>query len=175
MSVTDTGIGIAIEKQSLIFEKFTQENSATTRQFGGTGLGLVITKKLLELYDTEINLESEPGKGAKFSFTIMLEIGSELKTNKAIEAGIDLLNENTLKGVKILLVEDYPINIKVATKFLERWKIDIDIAENGKIATEKFENGKYDVILMDIQMPVMDGYTATAELEEIDNKFPLLL
>lgn len=173
VSVTDTGIGIAIEKQSLIFEKFTQENSATTRQFGGTGLGLVITKKLLELYDTEINLESEPGKGAKFSFTIMLEIGSELK-NKAIEAGIDLLNENTLKGVRILLVEDYPINIKVATKFLERWKIDIDIAENGLIATEKYEKGKYDVILMDIQMPVMDGYTAAELIRAKDATIPII-
>lgn len=173
VSVADTGIGIASDKQAMIFDKFTQENSATTRQFGGTGLGLVITKKLLELHGSEIQLESESGKGAKFFFTISLEIGSELK-NKASEGSNELLNENTLKGVKVLLVEDYPINIKVATKFLERWKIEIEVAENGLIATEKFEKGRYDVILMDIQMPVMDGYTAAEKIRAMDADIPII-
>lgn len=172
VSVADTGIGIALDKQAMIFDKFTQENSATTRQFGGTGLGLVITKKLLELHGSEIQLESESGKGAKFFFTISLEIGSELK-NKTSENTNDL-NENTLKGVKVLLVEDYPINIKVATKFLERWQIQIDVAENGLIATEKFEKGRYDVILMDIQMPVMDGYTAAEKIRAMDADIPII-
>ncbi|WP_435353400.1 response regulator [Emticicia sp. SJ17W-69] len=173
VSVADTGIGIPLEKQALIFEKFTQANSETTRQFGGTGLGLVITKKLLELYDSEIQLESEAGKGAKFFFTIELEIGSELK-NKASEGSNELLNENTLKGVRILLVEDYPINIKVATKFLERWQVELDVAENGLIATEKHEKGRYDVILMDIQMPVMDGYSAAEKIREVDSEVPII-
>jgi signal transduction histidine kinase len=172
VSVADTGIGIALDKQAMIFDKFTQENSATTRQFGGTGLGLVITKKLLELHGSEIQLKSESGKGAKFFFIISLEIGSELK-NKASE-NINDLNENTLKGVKVLLVEDYPINIKVATKFLERWQIEIEVAENGLIATEKFEKGRYDVILMDIQMPVMDGYTAAEKIRAIDADIPII-
>ena len=113
------------------------------------------------------------GKGAKFFFTIELEIGSELK-NKASEASTELLNENTLKGVKILLVEDYPINIKVATKFLERWQVELDVAENGLIATEKHEKGRYDVILMDIQMPVMDGYTAAEKIRETDKDVPII-
>jgi CheY-like chemotaxis protein len=76
--------------------------------------------------------------------------------------------------VKVLLVEDYSINIKVATKFLERWKIEIDVAENGLIATEKFEIGKYDIILMDIQMPIMDGYTATQKIREKDTNIPII-
>lgn len=173
VSVADTGIGIPKEKHSMIFEKFTQANSETTRQFGGTGLGLVITKKLLELHQSEIHLESEAGKGSKFSFIIDLEIGSEI-TNKISDISNNLLNEHTLKGVKVLLVEDYSINIKVATKFLERWKIEIDVAENGLIATEKFEIGKYDIILMDIQMPIMDGYTATQRIREKDANIPII-
>jgi CheY-like chemotaxis protein len=173
VSVADTGIGIPKEKHSMIFEKFTQANSETTRQFGGTGLGLVITKKLLELHQSEIHLESEAGKGSKFSFMIDLEIGSEI-TNKISDISNNLLNEHTLKGVKVLLVEDYSINIKVATKFLERWKIEIDVAENGLIATEKFEIGKYDIILMDIQMPIMDGYTATQKIREKDTNIPII-
>lgn len=173
VSVADSGIGIALDKQAMIFDKFTQENSATTRQYGGTGLGLVITKKLLELHGSEIQLESEVGKGAKFFFKISLEIGSEVK-NKALEGATDLLNEDTLKGVRVLLVEDYPINIKVATKFLERWQIKVEIAENGLIATEKFEKRRYDVILMDIQMPVMDGYTAAEKIRAIDAEVPII-
>ena len=172
-SVTDTGIGIAPQKQELIFDKFTQANSETTREFGGTGLGLVITKKLLQLYGSEIKLESVLGEGAKFYFSIVLESVLEV-VNPKKDIDIKFLQENLLQGVKVLLVEDYPINIKLATKFLERWKINIDIAENGKIAVEKFRINKYDLILMDIQMPVMDGYMATAEIRKIDTKIPII-
>ncbi len=173
ISVTDTGIGIPLEKQSMIFDKFTQANSETTRQFGGTGLGLVITRSLLQLHGSDIHLESEEGKGSTFYFTLELEIGTELRT-KVNESHAELLNENTLKGVRVLLVEDYPMNIKVATKFLERWQIVIDVAENGQIALDKYERGKYDVILMDIQMPVLDGYTATARIRETDTDIPII-
>lgn len=173
ISVIDTGIGIAKNKQASIFEKFTQANSETTRQFGGTGLGLVITKKLLHLYKSEIHIESELEKGSKFFFSIELEIGTSLK-NKSIEANNELLNENTLKGVKVLLVEDYPVNVKVATKFLERWQIVLDVAENGQVAVDKYASGKYDVILMDIQMPLMDGYTATTKIREMDATIPII-
>ncbi|MEA5402418.1 ATP-binding protein [Arcicella sp. DC2W] len=173
ISVIDTGIGIPLDKQAMIFDKFTQANSETTRQFGGTGLGLVITRSLLQLHGSDIHLESEEGKGSTFYFTLDLEIGTELRT-KVNEAHTELLNENTLKGVKVLLVEDYPMNIKVATKFLERWQIVIDVAENGQIALDKYERGKYDVILMDIQMPVLDGYTATARIRETDTDTPII-
>ncbi|PWK20104.1 signal transduction histidine kinase [Arcicella aurantiaca] len=172
-SVTDTGIGIEPKKQQLIFDKFTQANSETTREFGGTGLGLVITKKLLQLHNSDIHLESEAGKGAKFYFTVELEIASDVEKFKK-DINLEFHEEDILKGVNVLLVEDYPVNIKVATKFLERWKVNIDIAENGKIALEKFDIGKYDVVLMDIQMPIMDGYTATAEIRKIDTKVPII-
>ncbi|AEI47095.1 response regulator [Runella slithyformis] len=173
ISVIDTGIGIARDKQASIFEKFTQANSETTRQFGGTGLGLVITKKLLHLYKSDIRIESELGRGSKFFFSIELEIGTALKS-KTVEANNELLNESTLKGVKVLLVEDYPVNVKVATKFLERWQIVLDVAENGQVAVDKYAAGKYDVILMDIQMPLMDGYTATAKIREMDAEIPII-
>lgn len=173
VSVKDTGIGIALQKQKLIFDKFTQANSETTREFGGTGLGLVITKKLLELHNSDIKLESAIGQGATFYFSIELEIASEMMSLKK-DINTEFLQEDLLKGVNVLLVEDYPINIKVATKFLERWKVSIDIAENGKIALEKFKINKYDLILMDIQMPIMDGYTATAEIRKIDTNIPII-
>lgn len=172
-SVTDSGIGIEPEKQGLIFEKFTQANSETTREFGGTGLGLVITKKLLQLYNSEIKLFSEAGKGAKFYFSIELEIAPSIQLPKQKNLS-ESHHDEILKGVKVLLVEDYPVNIKVASKFLALWNMSIDVAENGKFALEKFEIGKYDVILMDIQMPVMDGYTAATEIRKIDGNVPII-
>ena len=125
------------------------------------------------MHGSEIHLYSEIGKGAKFYFTIQLNIGSEIhkKTN---DSNFEFENEDILTGVKVLLVEDYLMNIKVATKFLERWKIDVDVAENGKIALEKYEIGKYDLILMDIQMPIMDGHEATEEIRKIDAKIPII-
>lgn len=173
VSVKDSGIGIAPEKQAMIFEKFTQANSETTRQFGGTGLGLVITKKLLLLYDSAIELESIEGKGSNFHFKLRMKIGSEAK-NKNNEQVTKLLENDSLKGVRVLLVEDYIVNIKVVTKFLEKWQVNIDIAENGQIAVNKYQKGKYDVVLMDIQMPVMDGYTATKLIREVDTDIPII-
>jgi len=174
ISITDTGIGIPEEKQAMIFDKFTQANSETTRQFGGTGLGLVITRSLLQLHGSDINLQSAEGKGSTFYFTLELEIGTELRAKVSSEGHNELLNEHTLKGVRVLLVEDYPMNIKVATKFLERWQIVIDVAENGQLAIDKYQKGKYDLILMDIQMPVLDGYSATARIRESDTDIPII-
>ncbi|KAA9357661.1 ATP-binding protein [Larkinella humicola] len=171
VSVQDTGIGIAPEKQQAIFEMFTQANSATTRQFGGTGLGLVITRRLLELHDSKIEVESEEGKGAKFYFTLDLRISSAVKQAYVLP---DAINDQTLKGVRVLLVEDYPVNVKVALKFLSRWGVLVDVAENGQIGVEKFLAGSYDLILMDLQMPVMDGYTSTQHIRETDAKIPVI-
>ncbi len=173
VSVEDSGIGIPANKQELIFERFTQANSETTRKFGGTGLGLVITKKLLELHGSKINLQSEEGKGAKFFFTLDFRIGSAIKK---VATPVENINEMTLKGVKVLLVEDYPVNVKVATKFLSRWEIDFDVAENGLIAVEKYsaDPKKYDVILMDLLMPEMDGYTATETIRKVDKEIPIV-
>ncbi|GAA4405061.1 hypothetical protein GCM10023187_23110 [Nibrella viscosa] len=171
ISVQDTGVGIAKEKHSTIFEMFTQANSATTRKFGGTGLGLVITRKLLELHGSTIELESDEGKGAKFFFTLKLPIGTAIKQNFN---PVDTLNEQTLKGVKILLVEDYPVNVNVALKFLGKWGIEVDVAENGLIGLEKFLAGRYDLVLMDLQMPIMDGYTATEKIREAGSQTPII-
>ncbi|WP_337043696.1 ATP-binding protein [Emticicia sp. 17c] len=171
-SVTDTGIGIPPEKQKLIFERFTQANSETTRKFGGTGLGLVISKKLVQLYNSDIILESEAGKGSTFHFTLDLRIGTSIKQQLASMA--EDVNEVSLEGVKLLLVDDYFVNIKVASKFLEKWKVEFDTAENGLIAIDKFKNNSYDLILMDLLMPEMDGYTAAEKIKETGTDIPII-
>jgi len=171
VSVQDTGIGIPKEKQEAIFTMFTQANSATTRKFGGTGLGLVITKKLLELYNSTIRIESEEGKGATFSFVLDLAIGN---TSALAVVVSDTVDNKTLKGLKILLVEDYPVNVKVAMKFLSMWGINVETAENGQIGVDKCREGQFDLILMDLQMPVMDGYTAAQEIRKINADVPII-
>jgi signal transduction histidine kinase len=171
VSVRDTGIGIPAEKQAAIFEMFTQANSATTRQYGGTGLGLVITRRLLNLYDSDIHLVSEEGRGSEFSFTLTLPIGAQVRTNFN---HIDLVNEHTLKGLRVLLVEDYPVNVKVALKFLSRWGVAVDTAENGLVGFEKFQTAPYDLVLMDLQMPVMDGYTSSQKIRELNDTVPII-
>lgn len=174
VSVKDTGIGISKDKFQVIFEKFTQADNQTTRKFGGSGLGLVITQKLLNLMNSKIELQSEVNVGSVFSFELKLPIAQEFinKPNQKNENHLQI--EENLNGLKILLVEDYEINIKVAKKILSRWNVVIDVAENGLIALEKFKINKYDVILMDIQMPEMDGYTATKHIREQDKNIPIL-
>ncbi|QDK79720.1 response regulator [Spirosoma sp. KCTC 42546] len=171
VSVQDTGIGIAPDKQEAIFTMFTQANSATTRKFGGTGLGLVITKKLLELYGSAIQVESQEGKGATFSFTLNLPIST---TAAPIVSVTDAVDDKTLKGLRVLLVEDYPVNVKVALKFLNKWGIEVDTAENGLVGVNKCRDTQFDLVLMDLQMPVMDGYTAAAEIRKMNATIPII-
>ena len=176
VAVKDTGIGIPADKQVAIFEMFTQANSATTRQYGGTGLGLIITKKLLQLHGSAISVESEEGKGATFSFTLDLPLGATLKPTYT---PTETINNERLRGVRVLLVEDYPVNVKVATKFLLRWGVEVDVAENGLLGVEQFvtkmrASRPYDVVLMDLQMPVMDGYTATAKIRAMNSTVPII-
>ncbi|GAB3886386.1 ATP-binding protein [Spirosoma agri] len=171
VSVQDTGIGIAPEKQEAIFTMFTQANSATTRKFGGTGLGLVITKRLLELHGSAIRIESEEGRGATFSFTLDLAISQASAPTMSTPDAVDNV---TLKGLKILLVEDYPVNVKVAMKFLTMWGIEVETAENGLIGYNKCREGQFDLVLMDLQMPVMDGYTAAQEIQKINADLPII-
>ncbi|QJW88323.1 response regulator [Spirosoma taeanense] len=171
VSVQDTGIGIAPEKQQDIFSMFTQANSATTRKFGGTGLGLVITKRLLELHGSTIKVESEEGKGSTFYFTLNLATGNSPAPTAALPDAVD---DQTLKGVRVLLVEDYPVNVKVALKFLHKWGLEVDTAENGLVGLTKFQTGNYDLILMDLQMPVMDGYTASQEIRKLSPTMPII-
>lgn len=170
IAVTDTGVGIAKENQDKIFQHFTQESSSITRQFGGTGLGLTITKRLLQLMDSDIFLTSELGKGSTFYFTLDLEINNDASVKQKHQPSL----EYDLSGIKVLLVEDTPFNILYAQKLLERWHAEVTLAENGLIGLEKAQNGHYDVILMDLQMPEMDGFTASQKIRSFNQQTPIL-
>ncbi len=162
--IQDTGIGIPEEKQKMIFEQFSQASEDTTRRFGGTGLGLSITTRLLELMGSQIILESQMGEGASFSFTIRLKRPAEPPKKPQNSENV-LLDSYDLEGKKILFVEDNPINQFMARKYLEKWKLKIEYAENGREAVAKVidcpEEAFYDLILMDLHMPEMDGYEAS--------------
>ena len=176
-SVNDTGIGIPSEKISKIFESFTQASSNTTRKYGGTGLGLAITKRLLELQGSQIQVESTPDKGSKFFFDLTLK-NSSGKLPKYNRQETNALENKSLKGTRILLAEDYGINVVVARQFLQQWDVEVDVADNGLSAVQMVQQHPYDMVLMDLQMPEMDGYLATAEIrklpEERYRKLPII-
>lgn len=174
--VSDTGIGIPEDKISYIFESFTQANTDTERKYGGTGLGLSICKQLVELQGGKIWVKSQVGEGSVFSFSLGYKLSEakvmDLKTEKN-----EIPDQETSgwSKYKILLVEDNKINQLLALKVLRNWGLDIDTAENGKIATEMVREKSYDLILMDLQMPVMNGYEATKIIrEEFNVKIPII-
>jgi len=163
--VEDTGIGIDTDLQAHVFESFAQAAADTTRKFGGTGLGLTITKRLLELMGSEINLRSELGKGSTFYFSLKVKNSSAKFSSNAT----DQLRFETqsLKGVKVLIVEDNQINVILAKQYMKLWDVECDVAENGEIAFQLVQTNNYDMILMDLQMPVMDGYQTTIAIREL--------
>jgi len=173
--IKDTGLGISKEKQQLIFEQFTQADSSTSRSFGGTGLGLAISKKILELQGVLLEMESEVGKGSMFYFTQTFMVNAI--SSLAIE---DTANESpvkdrrTLSGIHILLVEDNSMNVFVAKSFLESWGAIVDVAENGQEALNMLNLEKHKMILMDLHMPVMDGYAATSKIRERGITIPII-
>jgi Signal transduction histidine kinase len=171
--VVDTGIGIPPEKQQLIFERFTQADSSTSRSYGGTGLGLAISKRILELQDVPLRLESETGKGSVFYFTQTFTLSQEpVNTEEPVLKAPT--NEKLLEGVSILVVEDNPFNVMVAQSLLERSGAVIDVASNGEEALAKVAPGKYKLILMDLNMPVMDGFEATRQLRARGVRLPII-
>jgi len=175
ISVADTGIGIAADKQALIFEEFTQADSSTSRGFGGTGLGLAICKKILKLLGSELKLKSELGKGSEFYFELALPL-SDTNANVVLPENNNAADEedNHFVGAQVLLVEDNMMNVLVAQSFLERWGATVDVAYDGKAALEKFEPNKHQLILMDMHMPVMDGYEATSILRKQGYTLPII-
>lgn len=170
--IKDTGIGIPEDKHEHVFEMFTQADSNTTRKYGGTGLGLSISKKLLEMMESKIQLVSRPGEGTTFTFTIEFK-NADIENIKKSSFKDNF--DHNLHGVKILIVEDQPMNLLVLQKFLEKWNCTCDVAENGKIAVEMVSSNDYDLILMDLQMPVMDGYEAAMAIRKMnDEKYWIL-
>ena len=161
--VQDTGVGIAPDKLATLFESFVQADVSTTRKHGGTGLGLVITRRLAGVMGGEAGAESELGKGSTFWFTVRLQRGHGVMPAESREIAADaetLLRRNHV-GSRILLAEDNAINLEVALELLHGVGLSVDTAENGRIALEKLAGNPYDLILMDVQMPDMDGLEAT--------------
>jgi len=178
--IEDTGIGIPPEKTDHIFELFNQASSDTTRKYGGTGLGLTITRKLLELMGSAITVKSEIGKGSVFTFELDLLIDRSKATDYANDSvlpdsvsSIENVQLQSLKGVRLLLVEDNIINIKVASQLLKHWEVEYEVAEDGNQALKMFKTGMFDLILMDLHLPGMDGFEATVEIRKLDKDIPI--
>ena len=175
VKVKDTGIGIPAGKQGIIFDRFTQADSSTSRSFGGTGLGLAITRKILELQGVGLQLWSEPGVGSEFFFTQTFPFMKEKETAGEARDPLPINDhQQLLRGIHLLLVEDNVLNVLVAQTMLENKGAIVDIASNGAEALEILEPDRHQLILMDLHMPVMDGYEATILLRQRGETLPII-
>lgn len=175
-SVKDTGIGIKKENLESIFEPFTQESITTTRQYGGTGLGLAIVKRLLELQGLQMHVYSKVGDGSEFSFNMEFPVSTEVIApvkEKVQQVAANSANteqevaEPLGSGLRVLIAEDNQVNVMLMKKLFSKWKIVPTIAENGERAVEIMQYGNFDIILMDLQMPVMNGFDASMEIRKM--------
>ncbi len=174
-NVIDTGIGIAAEQSEMIFERFTQADSSTTRQYGGTGLGLAISKGFAELMGGRLGCISELGKGSTFFLAAPFALRSETTAtpaNPGLQAAPIRAEETSARGgiTRVLLAEDSEYNVLLVRAYLKNSGIDLEVAENGKIAVEKVNSCRPDLILMDLQMPVMDGLEATRAIRQAEQR-----
>ncbi|MBL7727932.1 MAG: response regulator, partial [Dinghuibacter sp.] len=171
--VADTGIGIPEKSMHLIFESFSQADVDITRRFGGTGLGLTISEKILNLMNAKLQVNSKEGRGSEFSFEVKLKKSSpgdqsvqpQQPENKQLEP---------IPGVKILLAEDNIINQRVAGRIMEKWGATVVVAANGAEAVAHFDSGSFDMVLMDLDMPIMDGYEATSVIRGKSSRVPII-
>ena len=166
-AIEDTGIGIAPEKQRGVFEAFSQADTSTTRKYGGTGLGLTICARLVELMAGRIWLESEPGQGSTFHFTV--QVGAVAAPVPTASAPVAVSAAPAVRPLHVLLVEDHPINQLLATTLLKNWGHQVVLAENGQIGVDLFATRQWDLVLMDMQMPVMGGIEAARRIRAMED------
>ena len=159
--VKDTGIGMNHTHLESIFEPFTQESITTTRRYGGTGMGLAIVKRLLELQGLHMNVTSKLGKGSEFSFSMDFTVAETVQPAAMLQEG------DSLASLRMVIAEDHPVNVLLMQKLLSKWHIVPLIAGNGEEAVEMAKSDDFDIILMDLQMPVMNGFDAAAEIRRL--------
>jgi CheY-like chemotaxis protein len=170
--IVDTGIGIPKEKMESVFDSFSQGSIEINRKYGGTGLGLTIVKKLVHVLGGKINLESEVGKGSLFSFDLSFKIGSD---EQIIEEKLTVQNDTILQGKKVLLIEDNKINQMITKRMLEnKGMICADVIDNGEDAIEAVKNNVYDLVLMDVHLPGINGTIATQTIRTFDKKIKII-
>ncbi|MEO1449466.1 MAG: ATP-binding protein, partial [Bacteroidota bacterium] len=156
-SVQDTGIGIPLDKQAVIFDAFSQSSTDTTRKFGGTGLGLTISKRLVDLMGGELQVSSVAGEGSCFFFEIELPVAETQPEQETTNRTRTQLDFGSFAGTRVLVAEDNKVNQMVARKFLQKWDVEVQIVNNGREAVDAWQNEHFDLILMDMRMPVMNG------------------
>jgi PAS domain S-box-containing protein len=171
--VSDTGIGIPKEKQQKIFELFTQADGSTGRKYGGTGLGLNIAQKIIALMGGNLEVKSEPGQGSEFHFTVPL-MKAEPVAVQEISIHTPESDQLQLKDIRVLLAEDHKANSFLAKQFLQKWGAIVVIAENGREALNYIANAEVDIVLMDLQMPVMDGFECASIIRSSHPHLPIL-
>lgn len=185
VEISDSGIGLSEEQQQLLFDRFSQADGSTTRRYGGTGLGLAISKQLVELMNGEIGVKSQLGKGSTFWFTVILDNGKQppetasiemeaCEVDEAMSGQADAKQASSPEVIpqfsgRVLVVEDNAVNQLVAQSQLEDLGLEVELADNGKIATEMLAQQHYDLVFMDCQMPVMDGFDASGVIRDLES------